>query len=222
MTVGGLIGRVLLAALLGGVVGFEREFRDQPAGFRTHILVSLGSALFTMAGAYGVSSFVGAGGVSFDPTRIAAQVVTGIGFLGAGAILRYGVTVRGLTTAAALWVTAAIGVAVGLGYYWGAVATSLATVAALLGLKQVETTVVHRIRRGRHDFVIELGPELRIDELASIVDAHNGQIVSMKIASAPDAQRQLDLTLFVPPGIDAQSLATEIRALEGVTTLEWN
>lgn len=222
LPVGGLIGRVLLAALLGGLVGFEREFRDQPAGFRTHILVSLGAALFTMAGAYGVSSFVGAGGVSFDPTRIAAQVVTGIGFLGAGAILRYGVTVRGLTTAAALWVTAAIGVAVGLGYYWGAVVTSLATVAALLGLKQVETTVVHRIRRGRHDFVVEFGPELRLEKLASIVDSHHGEIVSMKVASAPDAQRQLDLTLVVPPGIDAQSMATEMRAVEGVTTLEWN
>ncbi|MEA2510513.1 MAG: putative Mg2+ transporter-C (MgtC) family protein [Actinomycetota bacterium] len=222
LPLGGLIGRILLAALLGGMVGFEREFRDQPAGFRTHILVSLGAALFTMAGAYGVSSFVGARGVSFDPTRIAAQVVTGIGFLGAGAILRYGVTVRGLTTAAALWVTAAIGVAVGLGYYWGGVVTSLATVAALVGLKQVETTVVHRIRRGRHDFVIDLGPELRIDELASIVDSHQGEIVSMKVASTPDAQRQLNLTLVVPTGVDARSLATEMRALKGVTTLEWN
>src|SRR3712207_3489265 len=118
LTTGELVLRVLIAALLGGLVGFEREFSDQPAGFRTHILVSLGAALFSLVGAYGVEEFFRGEGadVRLDPTRIAAQVVTGIGFLGAGAILQQGVNVRGLTTAAALWVTAAIGTAVGLGY----------------------------------------------------------------------------------------------------------
>jgi putative Mg2+ transporter-C (MgtC) family protein len=221
LSVGELIGRVLLAAALGGFVGFEREFRDQPAGFRTHILVSLGAALFTMAGAYGVSGFVGAGPVSFDPTRIAAQVVTGIGFLGAGAILRYGVTVRGLTTAAALWVTAAVGVAVGLGYYTGALVTSVATVVSLFGLKQVEASIIPKLRRGRHNFVIEVGTELRLAELAAIVEGHNARIVSMKILSVTEGMRKLLLTISVPPEMDPRSLALEMRGLEGVTTLEW-
>ncbi len=106
--------RVAVAAALGGLIGFERELGDQPAGFRTHILVSLGSALFTLVGAYGATPFLGGNDVvRLDPTRVAAQIVTGIGFLGAGAILRHGFTVRGLTTAAALWVTAAIGMAAG-------------------------------------------------------------------------------------------------------------
>jgi putative Mg2+ transporter-C (MgtC) family protein len=221
LSIGELIGRILLAAALGGLVGFEREFRDQPAGFRTHILVSLGAALFTMAGAYGASGFVGTGGVSFDPTRIAAQVVTGIGFLGAGAILRYGVTVRGLTTAAALWVTAAVGVAVGLGYYSGALITSVATVVSLFGLKQLETSVIPKMRGGRHNFVIEVGAKLRLAELAAIVEGHNARIVSMKILSVSEGMRKLLLTISIPPEMDPPSLALEMREVEGVTTLEW-
>jgi putative Mg2+ transporter-C (MgtC) family protein len=221
LSIGGLIARVLLAVLLGGIIGFEREFRDQPAGFRTHILVTLGATLFTIVGAYGVAGFVGSKGTSFDPTRIAAQVVTGIGFLGGGAILRYGATVRGLTTAAALWVTAAIGVAVGLGYYAGALTTGLVTVAALVALKPVEMSLVDRLRRGRHEFSVELGPELRIAELVTIVETHHAQITSMKIASVPDATRQLSLSIVVPSRVDAQSIATEMQASEGVTGLEW-
>src|SRR5207253_6563623 len=111
--------RLALAALLGGLIGVEREIREREAGLRTHLLVSVGSALFTIVGAYGFHSFLdsGASVVRADPTRIAAQIVTGIGFLGAGAIIRQGLSVRGLTTAATLWVVAAVGLAAGAGYY---------------------------------------------------------------------------------------------------------
>jgi putative Mg2+ transporter-C (MgtC) family protein len=221
LAVGGLIGRIVLAAVLGGLIGFEREFREQPAGLRTHLLVSLGAGLFTMAGAYGVAGFVGSGGVSFDPTRIAAQVVTGIGFLGAGAILSHGLTVRGLTTAAALWVTAAIGLAVGLGYLWGATITTLATLVALVGLKPVEAKLIRGMKRGRHDFLIEVGPELRIDELASIVEAHEAEIVSISMSSASSGTRELRLTLSAPGETNAGSIAQEMLGVEGVQTLHW-
>src|SRR5206468_4649217 len=115
--------RLGVAALLGGAIGVERELRDREAGIRTHLLVSLGSALFTIISAYGFHEFLatGASVVRADPTRIAAQIVTGIGFLGAGAIIRQGLSVRGLTTAATLWVVAAIGLAAGAGYYSAAV-----------------------------------------------------------------------------------------------------
>ncbi|MDQ3939989.1 MAG: MgtC/SapB family protein [Actinomycetota bacterium] len=130
--------RLVAAALLGGVVGLERESSDQAAGLRTHMLVSLGAALFTMVGAYGLGDFTGSGrGLDVDPTRIAAQVVTGIGFLGAGAIIQQGVTVKGLTTAAALWVTAAIGLAAGFGYWIGAGVVTVITVLALYFLKRM-------------------------------------------------------------------------------------
>src|SRR5205085_6095452 len=117
------LARLLLAAALGGAIGFERELRDREAGLRTHLLVCLGSALFTIVSAYGFRDFLTSGDqvIRADPTRIAAQIVTGIGFLGSGVIIRQGLTVRGLTTAATLWVAAAIGIAAGAGYYSGAV-----------------------------------------------------------------------------------------------------
>ena len=107
--------RLLVAAGLGGVIGLERELDEKAAGLRTHMLVSVGAALFTLVGAYGFSDFFDGNTVSFDPSRVAAQIVTGIGFLGAGVIFRQGFTVRGLTTAASLWLVGAIGRALGGG-----------------------------------------------------------------------------------------------------------
>jgi putative Mg2+ transporter-C (MgtC) family protein len=104
-----LIVRLVVALALGAVIGFEREMDRQPAGFRTHSLVALGSALFTILSAYGFA------GVGNDPTRIAAQIVSGIGFIGAGTILHHRGSIRGLTTAASLWSVAAIGMAAGAG-----------------------------------------------------------------------------------------------------------
>jgi putative Mg2+ transporter-C (MgtC) family protein len=109
--------RMVLAVVLGTVVGYEREHEGKPAGMRTHGMVALGAALFTVVSIYGFGS-------AGDPARIAAQIVTGVGFLGAGAILHQRGSVRGLTTAASLWVTAAIGTAVGAGMYAMSVATA--------------------------------------------------------------------------------------------------
>jgi len=126
------LARIVVAAGLGGVVGLERELAERDAGLRTHMPVGVGSALFTLVGAYGFSDFPAR---SVDPTRIAAQVVTGIGFLGAGIIFRQGFTVRGLTTAASLWLVAAIGMAAGAGFWKGAV---IAVTVALVSLRPLE------------------------------------------------------------------------------------
>jgi putative Mg2+ transporter-C (MgtC) family protein len=104
-----LAGRLVVGLVLGAAIGFERELHRQPAGFRTHSLVALGAALFTIISAYGFA------GAAVDPTRIAAQIVSGIGFIGAGAILQYRGNIRGLTTAASLWSVAAVGMAAGAG-----------------------------------------------------------------------------------------------------------
>ena len=109
-----LAARLIIAAALGAAVGAEREIHGHPAGIRTHMLVALGSALFTVMSIYGFSG-IGGGTAPVDPTRIAAQIVSGIGFLGAGAILKDGVVIRGLTTAASLWATSAVGLAAGAG-----------------------------------------------------------------------------------------------------------
>lgn len=129
--------RLVVAALLSGVVGFEREARQKAAGLRTHMLVGLGAALFTLVGAY---AFEGS-----DPTRVAAQIVTGVGFLGAGAIFRQGATVKGLTTAAGLWAVAAIGMTAGAGLVAGAVVATIVTVAILYVLG-----IIERYMRKRH------------------------------------------------------------------------
>ena len=222
LSLGELILRIAVAGALGGLVGLEREFSDQPAGFRTHILVSFGAALFTMAGAYGVSEFFEDGGaaIRYDPTRIAAQVVTGIGFLGAGAILRQGVTVRGLTTAASLWVTAAIGLAVGLGYIEGALAVSIGALVVLYLLKQIGRLVFPRLKRGSVRMRIEMAPEMRLSDLAEKIEAHGATVEGLKIASEGD-ERHLAARLHLPVGGSADVLADEISVVPGVVSVDW-
>jgi putative Mg2+ transporter-C (MgtC) family protein len=136
-----ILGRLLLASLLGGLIGLEREVHGRPAGFRTHLLVTLGSCLMMIVSEYFFIKFGDLradGVVRLDPGRVAAQIVTGIGFLGAGAIIKEGHAVRGLTTAACLWVVAGIGMAVGVGLYSAALIVTAVALGNLLFLKRVE------------------------------------------------------------------------------------
>jgi putative Mg2+ transporter-C (MgtC) family protein len=150
--------RLAVACGLGAAIGFEREIRDREAGIRTHLLVSLGSALFTIVSAYGFHEFLTSGDniVRADPTRIAAQIVTGIGFLGAGAIIREGLSIRGLTTAATLWVVAAIGMACGAGYYWPAAAATVLTILALWPLRVLAYRLIEHIKPEENRITVEL------------------------------------------------------------------
>ncbi len=131
--------RLTVGLVLGAVIGFERELHRQPAGFRTHSLVSLGAALFTVVSAFGFS------GDLVDPTRIAAQIVSGIGFIGAGTILQYRGHIRGLTTAASLWSVAAIGTAAGAGLYVVAVVGTVLILVILSVLDNVERFARRRL-----------------------------------------------------------------------------
>lgn len=130
--------RLVLALVLGGLIGLEREQSNHPAGFRTHILVCLGSALIMLLSLYGFGQFADEPNVRVDPARLAAQVITGIGFLGAGTIIFNGSSISGLTTAASLWVVAAIGLATGAGYYYAAVVTTVFVLISLWILNKVE------------------------------------------------------------------------------------
>jgi putative Mg2+ transporter-C (MgtC) family protein len=136
--------RLVVGLGLGAIIGFERELHRQPAGFRTHSLVALGAALFAIVSAYGFYH------ESTDPTRIAAQIVTGIGFIGAGTILQYRGHVRGLTTAASLWAVAAVGMATGAGLYVLAVVGTLLILVVLALLDRVEAMARRRL---------DIGPE---------------------------------------------------------------
>jgi len=134
--------RLLLAAFLSGLIGFEREYHGRAAGLRTHILLCVGSTLIMLTSMYLFEIY--SGKVLCDPGRIAAGVVTGIGFLGAGTIMRFRVSVRGLTTAASLWVVSSIGLAVGLGMYSGAIFTTVLTLVTLLFFSKLEYLFVRR------------------------------------------------------------------------------
>ena len=164
--------RLGVAAVLGGAIGVERELRDREAGIRTHLLVSLGAALFTVVSAYGFHEFLASGAsvVRADPTRIAAQIVTGIGFLGAGAIIREGLSIRGLTTAATLWVVAAIGMACGAGWYGPALITTLFTILALGPLRIAAYKWIARIKPEENRLIVELKEGQPVGPFLTLLD----------------------------------------------------
>lgn len=129
-----LILRLLLSAAIGGLIGIEREANNRPAGFRTHILVTMGAALIMLLSNHGFNGLEGRG----DPARLAAQVVSGIGFLGAGTIIRDGNNIKGLTTAASIWVCGGLGLAIGGGYYFGGLIAAVITFMSLTLLNKIE------------------------------------------------------------------------------------
>jgi putative Mg2+ transporter-C (MgtC) family protein len=217
-----VVVRLLATVVLCGLIGLERETRDQAAGFRTHILLGLGAALFTLVSAYGFPDFTeaalesGGRGVQFDPTRIAAQVVTGVGFLGAGAIIRQGIDVRGLTTAASLWTAAAIGLASGAGYYFGAAATTAVALIALYLLRGVRVYVVSRFRTAfavLNVHFADAGTE--ISNVTGILERNDVRIRNTD-AEIEAGKANYELQLRIPPGKNVHEMLGEISTLTGV------
>ncbi len=212
--------RLVLASVLCGAIGFEREVRDQPAGFRTHILLGLGAALFTLVSAYGFEPFtraaLGSGGLQFDPTRIAAQIIAGVGFLGAGAIIRQGGDVRGLTTAASLWAASAIGMAVGAGYLFGAAAATALAMATLYALRQIRSSVISPLRLGSADLEFDListrdGPASALE----VLERHDITIRSMDAEIEEDHARYR-LQIRVQPSADVHAALAELSGIPEV------
>jgi putative Mg2+ transporter-C (MgtC) family protein len=214
--------RLLAAAALGGLIGFEREFNEQPAGFRTHILVTLGAALFTMAGAYGTAAFVDAEVVRFDPTRVAAQVVTGVGFLGAGAILRQGINIRGLTTAASIWVTASIGVAVALGFWVPALFTTALALISLLLLRPIQRVILRSLRRSLFKVVVDLEADGRVAEVNEVLEGSGVNIRRMRTVGHPNQQRQIILDVELSDDMEIDDVADELGSVNGVSAVDWS
>lgn len=217
-----LLLRLLLACLLGGAVGLERELSGQGAGFRTHILVALGCCLFTVVSAYGFGPFVaGTGPGRFDPTRIAAQVVSGIGFLGAGAILRSGTGVHGLTTAASLWVVAAIGLSVGGGYYGGAgLATGLA-IASLWGLKRVRRRLFRDLRGSQVELILRARPEMDLATVVQQLAALTVRIDRLRVEHE-GTTRTISVGVHLPPERQPEEVVMAVGQLAGVRDAEWS
>ena len=150
--------RLLLSVVLGGLIGYERERKNHAAGLRTHTLVCMGSCLIMILSIYGFTDFIGQPNVNRDPARLAAQAITGIGFLGAGTIMFTGKSITGLTTAASLWVVMAIGLAVGAGFYFPAAVAVLLALLVLWGLNIVEKRYVNQFKE--HQFTIVINRDI--------------------------------------------------------------
>jgi putative Mg2+ transporter-C (MgtC) family protein len=206
--------RLAIAAALGGVIGLERELDEKAAGLRTHILVALGSALFTLVSAYGFADILGknsASVVRLDPSRIAAQIVTGIGFLGAGVIFRQGLSIRGLTTAASLWLVAAVGMAAGAGYWAGAVVATIVGIFSLRPLGWLKLPL--RQHRGIMRLLVELKEGAAsgavLDALEPSADLlalrRDGQQIEVELRIERDRQaRALDAVSSLPEVAEAR------------------
>jgi putative Mg2+ transporter-C (MgtC) family protein len=213
--------RLLLATVLTGAIGLERELRERGAGLRTHVLVGVGSALFTLVSAYAWEDFVfdRTQGTTLDPTRIAAQIVTGIGFLGAGAIIRQGVSVRGLTTAAGLWVVAAIGMAVGSGFYSAALIVTGVVLVALGPLRSVERYLVRRFQRRHGVLEIDLRARQPIADVLRIFEEAPARIERIELHEANEL-RQLRLRVDQPVE-RREELIERVAALDDVLSVRW-
>jgi putative Mg2+ transporter-C (MgtC) family protein len=217
-----LLLRLALAAILGGLIGVERELREREAGLRTHLLVALGSALFTIVGAYGFHAFLESGQsvVRADPTRIAAQIVTGIGFLGAGAIIRQGLSVRGLTTAATLWVVAAVGLAAGAGYYSAAAITTAVVLVALWPLRILAYRILRRYRPDDGRLLVELPAGQPLGEVIDEIEHVGARIDSIDVSQEGD-RRRLELGLALPRGVAAPRVVAQIADVANVADVRW-
>lgn len=206
--------RLLLSCVLGGFIGYEREAHRKSAGLRTHILVSIGSCLIMILSIKIYASVQGL--TNADPTRMAAQVVSGIGFLGAGSILKDGPSIKGLTTAASLWVVSGVGLAVGSGYYMGAFLTT--------GLVFITLTILSRLENKEYKslvnlYIISADVPGQIGEIGLLLGSYDIHIRDIKIEEKKDLL-SLSLRVFMPAGVNCNDVAIGLSGLKGITSVK--
>jgi putative Mg2+ transporter-C (MgtC) family protein len=208
--------RLGLAAVLAGAIGVERELREQEAGLRTHMLVSVGATTFMLVGVYAWADMrLGNSiGVVVDPSRVASYVVSGIGFLGAGAIIKYGINVRGLTTAASLWVVAAIGVAVGAGMYTFSIATTVLVIVALWPLSQVKRLIQGKADEPRR-LAVTLEAGASVVPVLAAIEENGFALDSVEVGEEEDARR-VDVVITTAADASLGGLIDDVLGLEGV------
>src|SRR5689334_10995759 len=204
--------RIGAAALCGALIGLERESRNQLAGMRTHALVAAGAAIFTLSGAHGFPELTR--GPNVDPMRVAAQIASGIGFIGAGAIIRDRGGVRGITTAAALWTSAAVGLATGAGLWWVAAAGAAVILLVLLGLRPLGRRLSAPVQT--LDIEYEIGHGTLGPVMEAIRDS-GGMLQDLDIKDSDGSRRNVEIDVRVPDPEDLAHVAHELSELPEVS-----
>ncbi|WP_046216079.1 MgtC/SapB family protein [Paenibacillus wulumuqiensis] len=221
-----ILFRLLAAMLMGGLIGWERERSSHAAGLRTHILVCVGSALIMMLSVYGFADFIHETNVRIDPARLATAVISGIGFLGAGTILFTGKAITGLTTAASLWVVAAIGLAIGAGFYFAAFVSTLLVLLNLWVLNIVEQRYIRRSKA--HSITIEgISGVLTLDRVSKFLYAENITIKRITFLkersghtlSSETLLTELRMNVEIHHEYNPMDMISRMQKIEGVTAV---
>jgi putative Mg2+ transporter-C (MgtC) family protein len=205
--------KLLLAVILGGIIGFEREYTHRPAGFRTHILVCLGSALVMVTSEFIFNKYHLS--ANMDPTRLGAQVISGIGFLGAGTIIRDGVNVRGLTTAASLWAVSCVGIAAGIGFYEGAIIATVLIFLTLIALKSTERLLIRK-NNFKMIFVESDNITGQIGLISGTFDKNNVDIKNIEFVSEQDDKLIVKILVKAPASLSNKQVLNELHDIKGV------
>lgn len=213
--------RVFIALILSGLIGFEREVKNHSAGFRTHILVGVGSCLMMLLSFYGfeatLAKYEGVVNVRFDPSRIPSYVISGIGFLGAGTIIVYGGTIRGLTTAASIWTVAGIGLVVGAGMYGVAVFTTLIILLSLIFLNNFERLFMKRRSTNLIEIVAMAG--LEINKLITVLEKFELTIQNVEIVKLENDMRNIFIKIERDSKLEHILLFQEISKIDHVKNI---
>lgn len=222
-----IIIRLLIAASLGGIIGWEREIRNKQAGFKTNLLVSVGSSLIMITSIYGFGDLIDHPNARFDPARLSAQVVSGIGFLGAGAIMRRSNHISGLTTAAMLWVVAGIGLSVGAGFYVPAVATTLIVVICIVVMRKIETRFVLTSVEGTMQFTLK-EDILKLDDLRTVMEKERIEIHNVSVTRQDESDTSykiltVDCSIRLKRNLEVLAIMGRFEQLNGVIeiTFDW-
>jgi len=213
-----IIGRVVGALIIGAMIGFERTFHGRPAGFRTHSLVCVASALLMIVTVYQNEwmTLVQHDAIRTDPTRMAQGIMTGIGFLGAGVIFKERLTVRGLTTAASIWTTAAIGILVGIGFWFAAIVGAVATLSVLALFRFIEAKLPSEFY-AHHTLLFARDHVMDEDAMRKIINAHGFSIANVSSRVTENGKQfEYRMTIKSRDRKNAQALAAHLRGLPEV------
>lgn len=212
-----ILSRLLMAALLGSVIGFERERLNWAAGLRTHMLVSVGACLMMLVSAFGFADVLGEKNVVLDPSRVAAKVVSGIGFLGAGSILLRGEVVRGLTTAASLWSVAGVGLAVGGGMYTAAIGATIVILAILAGVKPLERRFISVRQQRSIQLLVERG-SISLDTVHRVLGLGSVRVKQFVVQQSEEDPEldEVQIALSRVAAVEFVAICARLESMSGV------